>query len=302
MISNVTFLEKRIGEGAFGFVEKVKVDGKICAGKHFKDDRNYNEKTFRKEFKIVQELKHDHIVYYYGYHILPRCSQRNKSPVLIMECLEINLHDFLLRDLHHDLPLARKVDLLCGIAQGLNYLHSNNIIHRDLTATNVLLDSRAVPKISDFGNSCVTGTDLGSQLHSQSYRCYGTLNYMAPEAQSRTYGAEIDIFSFGHLSLFVGIQKSPKNLLPPNYSEADDDDDDDSVRGRTEVERRQEYFTLLYERIEEKHPLVLLMKTCLRINPKRRPKAHELVQKLDAMCRELPPPPPLTIGIQKQRK
>ena len=301
MISDVTFLGKIIGEGAFGFVEKVKVNGKICAGKHFKDDRNYNEKTFRKEFKIVQELKHDHIVYYYGYHILPRRSQRNKSPVLIMECLETNLHDFLLRDPHHDLPLARKVDLLCGIAQGLNYLHSSSIIHRDLTATNVLLDSRAVPKIADFGNSCVTGTDLGSPLHSQSYRCYGTLNYMAPEAQTRKYGAEIDIFSFGHLSLFVGIQKSPKNLLPPN-DPGDDDDDDDSVRGRTEVQRRQEYFTLLYEKIGEKHPLVLLMKTCLRNNPKRRPKADELVAQLESMRRELPSPPPVIVRMSKQRK
>ena len=300
LISDVTYLGEKIGEGAFGFVEKVKVSGKICAGKHFKDDRNYNEKIFLKEFKLVQQLKHDHIVYYYGYHILPRRSQRNKSPVLIMECLAANLHDFLLSQSHQDLPLARKVDLLCGISQGLNYLHSNSIIHRDLTATNVLLDSRAVPKISDFGNSCVTGTDLGSQLHSQSYRCYGTLNYMAPEAQSRKYGAEIDIFSFGHLSLFVGIQKSPNHLLPPN--DPGDDDDDDSVRGRTEFERRREYFTLLYRKIEEKHPLVLLMKTCLRNKPKRRPKADELVSQLDAMCTELPPPPPLTVRIQKQRK
>ena len=299
MISNVTLLGEKIGEGAFGFVEKVKVNGKICAGKHFKDDRNYNEKTFLKEFKTVQNLKHDHIVYYYGYHILPRCSLRTKSPVLIMECLAANLHDFLVSESHQNLPLERKVDLLCGISHGLDHLHSNDIIHRDLTATNVLLDSRAVPKISDFGNSCITGTNLGSPLHSQSYRCYGTLNYMAPEAQTDKYEAEIDIFSFGHLSLFVGIQKSPNNLLPPNDPS---DDDDDSVHGRTEVQRRQKYFTLVYEKIEEKHPLVLLMKTCLRNNPKRRPKADELVSQLESMRRQLPPPPPLTVRIQKQRK
>ena len=66
---------------------------------------------------------------------------------------------------------------------------------------------------------------------------------MAPEAQSHKYGAEIDVFSFGHLSLCVGIQKPPNHLLAPNYSVTDDDDD--SVRGSTEVERRQKYFTLL---------------------------------------------------------
>ena len=294
-----------IGEGAFGIVEKVESNGIVCAGKQFKDDRNYNEQTFCKEFQIVQELKHDHIVRYYGCYILPKHSLRTKSPVLIMECLETNLHDFLLRKPHQDLPLTRKVNLLCGIAQGLNYLHINGIIHRDLTATNVLLDSRAVPKISDFGNSCVTGTDLGSQLHSQSYRCYGTLNYMAPEAQTRKYGTEIDIFSFGNLSLFVSIQKSPNHLLPPNdpgNDDDDNDDDDDVVRGRNEVERRQEYFMLLYKTIEEKHSLVLLMKRCLRYKPIRRPKANELVEMLEAMGKELPPPPHLNVRMQKQCK
>ena len=153
----------------------------------------------------------------------------------------------------------------------------------------------------------LVATELGSQLHSQSYQCYGTLNYMAPEAQTRKYGTEIDIFSFGQLSLFVSIQKSPNHLLLPNDPGNDDDDDDndeddDVVRGRSEVERRQEYFKLLYTTIEEKHPLVLLMKRCLRNKPIRRPKANELVEKLDAMGKELPPPPHLNVRMQKQCK
>ena len=286
---------KRIGVGAFGFVEAVEVKGKICAAKHFRDDSNFKEKTFIREFQIMQALKHDHIVDYYGYYMPKQGAIPTRSPVLIMECLETNLSDFLVSESHKDLPLPRKVCLLYGIAQGLNYLHSVSVIHRDLTATNVLLDSQAIPKISDFGNSCVTGVDLGSELHSQSLtKCPGTLNYMAPEAQSSPkYGTEIDIFSFGHLSLFVGIQQSPIHLLPPNDPDADDDDD--SVRGRTEFQRRQEYFTVLYRKIKENHPLVLLMKMCLRNSPKRRPKAQELVSKLDAIRRELSPPPPIRI-------
>ena len=283
-----------MGVGAFGFVEAVEVKGKICAAKHFRDDSNFNKKTFIREFQIMQALKHDHIVDYYGYYMPKQGETPTRSPVLIMECLETNLSDFLVSDSHKNLPLARKVCLLYGISQGLNYLHSVSVIHRDLTATNVLLDSRAVPKISDFGNSCVTGVDLGSELHSQSLtKCPGTLNYMAPEAQSSPkYGTEIDIFSFGHLSLFVGIQKSPIHLLPPNDPDADDDD---SVQGRTEFQRRQKYFTLLYRKIEESHPLVLLMKMCLRNGPRRRPKAQDLVSQLDAIRRELSPPPPIRI-------
>ena len=278
---------KRIGEGAFGFVEMVEVGEKIYAGKQYRKDRSFKEEMFIREFQIMERLKHHHIVQYYGYHI----QGEHRSFVLIMEYLETNLHNFLISDSHKDLPLARKVNILYGIAQGLKYLHSMPIIHRDLTATNVLLDSRAVPKISDFGNSCVTGTDLGSDFYAQSLtRNPGTLNYMAPEAQSPHYGKEIDIFSFGHLSLFVGIQKSPTHLLTPTEC-----DDDGTMYARDEVQRRQEYFKLLYKKLKENHSLVILMKKCLHISPKKRPKADDLEKQLDAMYRELPSPPPLTI-------
>ena len=291
MISEVTFLGKQIGEGAFGFVEKVKVNGKICAGKHFKDDCNFKEQRFQKEFKIMQTLQHKHIVIYYGYHELPKHNPQRqiKSPVLIMEYLVTNLHDFLLSESHKDLSFERKVNLLSGIAQGLDYLHSKGVIHRDLTAKNVLLDSRAVPKISDFGNSCVTGVDLGSELHSKSLtRCPGTLNYMAPEAQSTThYGTEIDIFSFGHLSLFVGIQKSLASLKPATVPDAKSG----KLQALDEVERRENYFTLLYKVVEETHPLVILIKSCLSNWTAERPKAHELVSQLQAMQTDLPLPP-----------
>ena len=291
-IKNVKFLGERIGEGTFGFVEIVDIGGKIFAGKQYRKECSFSVEMFIREFQIIQRLKHDNIVEYYGYHI----HREHRSPVLIMECLETNLHNFLLSDTHKDLPLARKLDLLCGIAHGLNYLHSTSVIHRDLTATNVLLDSRAIPKISDFGNSCVTRIDLESEFYLRSLTKFpGTLNYMAPEA-SMEYGTEIDIFSFGHLSLFVGIQVSPARLLPPNDPEGDDsDDDDDVVRGRNEVQRRQDYFTLLYKNLEEKHPLVILIKRCLSNRPKRRPKADKLVLQLNEMRRELPSPPPLII-------
>ena len=291
----VKFLGKRIGVGAFGIVEAVEIKGKICAAKYFRDNSNFNTKTFFREFQIMQALKHDHIVVYYGYYMPKQGETPTRSPVLIMECLKTNLSDFLVSESNQNLPLDRKVELLYGIAQGLNYLHSMSVIHRDLTATNVLLDSKAVPKISDFGNSCVTGIDLGSELHTQSLtQCPGTLNYMAPEAQSsRNYGTEIDIFSYGHLSLFVGVQQSPNLLLPPNYLGDESDDDDDLIHARNEVQRRQKYFTLLYQKLEEMHPLVLLMKKCLSNSPKRRPKAHELVLQLDKMHKQLPLPSPV---------
>ena len=262
----------------------IEVKGKIYAGKQYRKDGNFSEEMFIREFQILQSLQHENIVQYYGYHI----RREHRSPVLIMECLETNLHNFLLSDSHKDLPLARKVDLLRGIAQGLNYLHSMSIIHRDLTASNVLLDSKVVPKITDFGNSCVIRID--STLYSQSLTKFpGTLLYMAPEAQSSTrYGTEVDIFAFGHLSLFVGIQIPLTDLLP-YYDESDD--------GKlvNEVERRKEYFTQLYRNLKEEHSLVVLIKKCLSNSPKKRPEVSELVVQLDTMYRKLLPPPPIMI-------
>ena len=287
-IKDVKFIGKRIGVGAFGYVEVVEVRGKKYAGKRFRDDCNFNEKMFIREFQIMQALKHDHIVAYFGYHIPKHSASPTKSPVLIMECLETSLYDFLLSPFYQDLSLARKVYLLYGIAQGLNYLHSQRVIHRDLTATNVLLDTRAMPKISDFGNSCVTGIDLGSEMHSQSLtRLPGTLNYMAPEAQSSTkYGTEIDIFSFGHLSLFVIIQISPSPLLPSTI----DDPEKDELRALNEVERREKYFKHLYKMIGFTHTLVKLIKDCLSNRKTSRPKADQLVSQLQAMHTDLPLP------------
>ena len=285
-IKDVIFVERRIGEGAFGYVEEVEVKGKTFAAKEFKVDRNLNMKTFFEGFQIMQALKHDHIVDYYGYHI----QEVSKALVLIMECFATNLHDFLLSESHQNLPLERKVELLYGIAQGLNYLHNEHVIHRDLTATNVLLDCKAVPRISDFGNSCVTGIFLGLQSLAQ-FPC--RLNYMAPETLwNPKYGTEVDIFSFGHLSLFVGIQQSPNDLLPHSYPE---EDDDGLVSRRNEVDRRQKYFTLLYKKLEENHPLVQIIKICLHNRPERRPKTCELVSQLETIRKELPLPPPLTV-------
>ena len=296
-----------MGVGAFGFVETVEVKGKIYAGKQFRND--IDEKTFIKEFQIMQALKHEHIVDYCGYHVPKHGAIPTKSPVLIMECLETNLQDFLISDSYKDLSLGRKVHLLCGIAKGLNYLHNMSVIHRDLTATNVLLDSKATPKISDFGNSCVTGVELGSELFLQYLsKCPGTLTYMAPEALcSAHYGTEIDIFSFGHLSLFVGIQQSPASLKPATVPDAKSG----KLQALDEVERREDYFTDLYRIVEETHPLVILMKSCLSNWTAKRPKAHELVSQLQAMLQTDSPLPPLNIkkkqapspqGMHKGRK
>jgi len=165
-------------------------------------------------------------------------------------------------------------------------------MHRDLTANNILLDEKAFPKISDFGNSSVTGDDLGSEYYSQSLTAFpGAHAYMAPEAQTKKYGKEIDIFSFGHLALFIGMQVSTFHLLAATF----EDPHTRLLQPRSEVQRRQDHFSHLYKKLEESHPLVTLIKDCLANSPENRPKAIELVSQLGTMSSDLPHPPPLRL-------
>ena len=99
--------------------------------------------------------------------------------------------------------------MLEDVARGLLYLHKHNpqIIHRDLTAKNVLLTTSLVAKITDLGNSRIVNIQPG-QLAQTLLRNPGTLVYMPPEALTAAarYGPSLDIFSFGHLAIFVGLQ------------------------------------------------------------------------------------------------
>ena len=160
------------------------------------------------------------------------------------------------------------------IARGLAYLHNHKpaVIHRDLTARNVLLNSDRVAKISDFGNSRIIDIDpaCSSEFISTS-RVPGTTIYMPPEASSdhARFNKKLDIFSFGHLALFTATQVMPCDLFSVY--------DDDRSCFRTEVERRQRYINHLEQLLDGDHDLVKLIKQCLNNSPKVRPTANDTV-------------------------
>lgn len=155
------------------------------------------------ECQLMSNLRHPNVTLFMGVCFLTHC----QLPVLIMERLESSLDELL--EYVENIPYVLKRCILEDVAKGLHYLHTHDpqVIHRDLTAKNVLLTSSFVAKITDFGNSRIVNIQPG-QLAQTLSQNPGTLVYMPPEALTAraTYGPSIDIFSFGHLGIFVGLQ------------------------------------------------------------------------------------------------
>lgn len=193
-------------------------------------------------------------------------------PCYGVEYLPENLDDLL--EATSNIPLFLKRSILHDVALGLVYLHSHvpPIIHRDLTARNVLLNSDMRAKIADFGVARILDLRPGSRTTMT--QAPGNFTYMPPEAlcTKPTYDMKIDIFSFGHLALFTLTQVFP-NLLPSTYTSREDPE---RIVGRSEVERRSREVDLLYRQLGEQHPLVQLVLVCLQNRPELRPSTQQV--------------------------
>ena len=192
---------------------QVEVNGLICAGKKIHeillDAENIGiqeiVEKYVQECQLMSNLRHPNITLFLGVCFVPNC----QLPVLLMERLDGSLDDLL--EAVPTISEAVKQSILEDVARGLLYLHKHRsqIVHRDLTAKNVLLTSSLVAKITDFGNSRIVKLQPG-QLARTLTKLPGTLVYMPPEALSAAarYGPSLDVFSFGHLALFTLTQVS----------------------------------------------------------------------------------------------
>ena len=246
-----------LGRGSFGAVYKAKCDQLPCAAKVLHDHMLITQKAqvdriveqFRRECEFLSNIRHPHIVQYLGMKQILEF----KLPVLIMELLEESL-TMMLEQSKQPLPYSLEVDLCHDVALAIAYLHSNDIIHRDLSSNNVLLTAGKKAKVTDFGMSKIIDATSSPALHTM---CPGTLPYMPPEALSEppSYTVKLDCFSEGVLMVQVCSRQTPR-----------------------QGERMRHM-----EQIRSTHPLLPIAKNCLQDNQHDRPSAEELCTILAAL-------------------
>ena len=245
--------------------------GKKYAAKKYRHAKLF--RVFGRELEILAVIKHPNIVPYFGIGQL----NGDGSSVIVMEKLDMNLATYVEDHDNVNLLMVRKFQVLSHIAQGLNYLHSQRlaIIHRDLTATNVLLDSKGVAKIGGFGNARMVDFNVTSEIMTSNP---GTLDYMPPEAlEGGVYNQKLDVFSFGHLAMYTIIQHRPYPLRRPTYKKYG------KLIPRTEVERRQVYIEEVTTKLGNKeHPFLPVIVGCLQDEPDHRPSCPDILGVLGA--------------------
>ncbi|KAG8072085.1 hypothetical protein GUJ93_ZPchr0006g42999 [Zizania palustris] len=195
--------ENKLGEGGFGPVYRgVLGGGAEIAVKRLSARSRQGVAEFRNEVELIAKLQHRNLV-----RLLGCCVEREEN-MLIYEYLPNRSLDAFLFDSRKSAQLDWKMrhNIILGIARGLLYLHEDSclkVIHRDIKASNVLLDNKMNPKISDFGMAKIF-EEQGNEVNSNTSHVVGTYGYMAPEyAMEGVFSVKSDVFSLGVLMLEI---------------------------------------------------------------------------------------------------
>ena len=232
-IKVVQCIKDEVGSGSYGSISMVSVNGMPCIQKRLHNilvglsgteavspdqQKNISDK-FYDECILLWKMRHPNIVQFMGIHYYGRADEKHKIS-LIMEYLPTNAEECIKKcnEARFCLPLSIKFSILRDVAYGLSHLHANDIIHRDLSAANVLLTDSLRAKIADLGVSKLVPPDAYNKFTVSP----GAQYIMPPEAleENPHYSTKLDIFSYAILSLYLILQKEPrqtKSTLKPEH-------------------------------------------------------------------------------------
>ncbi|XP_042421947.1 cysteine-rich receptor-like protein kinase 10 isoform X2 [Zingiber officinale] len=213
--------KNKLGEGGFGPVFRGRLeDGREVAVKRLGQASRQGTREFMNEAMLLAKVQHKNLVNLYGY-----CARGNDKLLVYEYVCNESLDKILFSREPNDgkkalLDWSRRFQVIAGVARGLMYLHEDahtTIIHRDIKASNILLDEEWAPKIADFGMARLFPAEQ-TQVKT---RVVGTNGYMAPEyVMHGSLSTKVDVFSFGVvlLELISGRKNASFAHLPEPHA------------------------------------------------------------------------------------
>ncbi|KAJ7971436.1 Lectin receptor kinase [Quillaja saponaria] len=263
----------KLGKGGFGTVYKGTLKNKDVAVKRISKDSRHGKQDFIAEITTIGNLNHKNLVKLIGW-----CYERTEL-LLVYECMPNGSLDKYIfcsgSPAAEDLNLSweRRHSIICGVARALDYLHNGcdkRVLHRDIKASNIMLDSDFNARLGDFG---LARTILFSEnTHHSTKEIAGTPGYMAPESfHTGRASVETDVYAFGVLILEVACGRKPgrPNVLN-NYNNS-------IIDWVWELHRRESIIEVLDMRLNctfNKDRAICMLKlglACCHPNPYERP-------------------------------
>ena len=286
----VLLKDQTLGIGSYGSVCKAKCDDLLCAAKIIhptlfdptvlhqiapQEQHKLPIRRFQLECEFLSTVRHPNIVQYLGTHQDPETC----LPILLMELMDDSLTHFL-GSSPQPIPYHIQVNICHDISQALSFLHSNGIIHRDLSSSNVLIIGNIRAKLTDFGMARL-GYLNPQAIHFTNTTCPGADVYMPSEAvhDKPVYTEKIDCFSFGVIAVQTLTREFPnpgdrmKIFDNPRFPQG-------ALKLCVpEIERRQNHIS----RVDPNHPLLPIALDCLKDADGERPSAQQLCERLAAL-------------------
>jgi len=271
---------RELGRGSYGRVVEVKVCNTSCAAKVVHsillesasaEENRRIKRLFLTECINCSRIHHPNVVQTIGvYYPTPD----TELPWLVMELMDISLTQFLSEKQQDKVTFSTKISILVDVAKGLQYLHSQDILHRDLSSNNILLTKDLVAKIADLGVAKVVMQSKHFVKQNPLTKIPGTPAFMPPEVvNTQRYGKPVDVFSLGCVACHV---------MSYQWPEPKDQSGHYSMFTQTdsEVKRREVYLQFCVPSALKK-----LVEQCLDNEPRKRPDVSVVHRKLNVIIK-----------------